>query len=71
MRLEPMDTDREDRHVADDDLPPLTNDRRLPYLGPEQAEKPDAGSEWLAGEDFDLGSTRGEWDDIRSSMRNR
>ena len=74
-RLEPMDTDRDDRHVAEDEdrqeFQRMVAERRafqseLDHVPPAEAgELPDHGGGWLAGEDHELGMTRADWDEIR------
>ena len=59
-RIEPMDTDREDRHVSEDEdrfelrRQQADPEPRLPFE-----------DDWDARDDADLGMTRAEWDEIR------
>ena len=62
-RLEPMDTDREDRHVSEDE-----DRQEFQRMVAERAtfqSELDHVPDWNAREDADLGMTRDEWDEVK------
>ena len=63
MRMETMDTDRDDRHVAEGepDLSALAAD----VDASELRLAPHPKGVWTCDDDFDLGMRRDEWDALR------
>ena len=62
MRIETIDQDREDRHVAEGELASFAADVEASELRLTPSEH----DSWAADDDCELGMHRDEWDDVRS-----